>query len=148
MLKLKPLPGKPPIRSKSSVKNPKGRKSSSQSSIKLKENPYIIDCGLLKSTNSHPLISDPNSLTSSYNKICMADFLGEQNSLIIEHRQKLFPLKVQVKRKAFFDDIHEKRNLKRPTTPYMMDQNLKLRMIMAKRNNSNDSLKNKVVEFF
>jgi hypothetical protein len=141
MLKLKPLPGRPPIRSKSTTKKPNTRKSISQSSFHPKNYPLITDCGLLKSTNSHPLLSDPNSLTSTYTKICMADFLGEHNTSFIEHKKILFPVRMQVKRKVFCEEIHEKRNLRRPTTPHMMDQHLKLRMIIEKRNNSHESFK-------
>lgn len=144
---LPPVPKKPvrSISSSNGKKPAKPQKSTSTSILnnkaRLTNNPFLFDIGLLKSSKSQPILKDPNSLSCSYMKICMADFLGEHNSSIIEHTQKLFPLKIKAKKKIFIEDIKEKRDLRRPTTPYNMDRNLKLRMMMEQRNKSNESLK-------
>lgn len=142
---LAPLVKKPPIRSTSTTPGAKTFKSTSTSTltnkINLKNNPFLFDYGLMKSSKSQPMLKDPNSLSGSYMKICMADFLGEHNSSIIEHMQKLYPLKIKAKRKIFIEDIKEKRDLRRPTTPALMDRNLKLRVMIEQRNKSNENLR-------
>ena len=142
---LAPLVKKPPIRSTSTTPGAKTLKSTSSSTLtnktNLKNNPFLFDCGLMKSSKSQPMLKDPTSLSGSYMKICMADFLGEHNSSIIEHMQKLYPLKIKAKRKIFIEDIKEKKDLRRPTTPSLMDRNLKLRVMIEQRNRSNENLK-------
>jgi hypothetical protein len=95
----------------------------------LKKTQDLIDTfGLLRLSPS-PCIS-PSSSCNKYKsaKINFSDLMGERNVKKIVSKKKLFPIKRNLKKKAFIDQLKEKRSLFRPTTPNIMDQNTNLRL--------------------
>ncbi|OMJ71845.1 hypothetical protein SteCoe_29855 [Stentor coeruleus] len=109
----------------------------SNSFIKFSEqqtrNQKVIDnYGLLNVCHSPCLNSSPITIRNSGSKICMADFLGEKNAKQLISAKKLLPLRRNLKKKIFLKEVQEKSSLFRPTTPVIMDQNIKLRLALDK----------------
>jgi hypothetical protein len=94
----------------------------------------VKDFGLMKVSKSNSILRNPQSISSKYLNICMSDFWGDKDSQIIEKQKRLSVIKRKLQHSAFIEEIKDKKNLRRPSLPHTMDENLKLRLAIERNN--------------
>ena len=99
---------------------------------KTQELEFFREFGMLENSKTTPKLFYADSVRNKGSRISMADFLGEKNVRKFVNAAKLTPLKMKLQKKIFLEETKEKADLHVPSSPHKMDENVRLRVLLAK----------------